>query len=222
MQPPAKKGNTKLVLGIVGGFLALCCGGVAVAAIASGGTDTTNASAEQAPAAAATTGAAPAATTTAAAPVTKAAEVTEAAEAPAAAPKADAGPGIGDKVRDGKFEFTVTKVACGKTQVGNEFLNQKAQGVYCLVDVTVKNIGKEAQMFSGAAQKAYDGAGTEFSNDGAAEIYANEAAQTFLNDINPGNQVKGKLVFDVPKGTKLTELELHDSIWSGGVKVQLS
>ena len=48
-----------------------------------------------------------------------------------------------------------------------------------------------------------------------------EDNKTFLEDINPGNSVVGTVVFDVPKGTKVTELELHDSAFSGGVKVAL-
>ena len=131
-------------------------------------------------------------------------------------------PGLGDPVRDGKFEFTVTKMDCSKTTVGNSFLNEKAQGKFCQISVTVKNIGKEAQYFDGSSQKAKNAESTEFSNDGAAEIYANEDSATFLNEINPGNGVKGKLIFDVPKSTKLTSIELHDSIFSGGVEVALS
>jgi hypothetical protein len=46
-------------------------------------------------------------------------------------------------------------------------------------------------------------------------------AQTFLNDINPGNAVDGTFVFDVAKGTKIAQLELHDSPFSGGVKVNV-
>nr|WP_084699215.1 DUF4352 domain-containing protein [Actinoplanes globisporus] len=88
--------------------------------------------------------------------------------------------------------------------------------------VSVKNIGDEARTFDGGAQKALDGNNVQYSNDGAAELYVNSGAQTFLEQINPGNTVKGTLVFDVPSGTKLTALELHDSYFSGGVKVQLS
>ena len=36
----------------------------------------------------------------------------------------------------------------------------------------------------------------------------------------PRQQVKGKVYFDIPKGAKLTKLELHDSMFSGGVKVR--
>lgn len=128
---------------------------------------------------------------------------------------------IGDAVRDGKFEFTVTGMDCSKTKLGGEYLNSTAQGKYCIVSVSVKNIGDEAQMFSGSSQKAYDAKGTEFSNDGSAEFYANDNNETFINDINPGNKVTGKVVFDVPDSTTLTAVELHDSMFSGGVKVSL-
>jgi hypothetical protein len=49
-----------------------------------------------------------------------------------------------------------------------------------------------------------------------------ENNQTFLNNINPGNEVTGTLVFDVPAGVELAALELHDSLFSGGVKVALT
>ncbi|MCA2217871.1 DUF4352 domain-containing protein [Wangella sp. NEAU-J3] len=83
-------------------------------------------------------------------------------------------------------------------------------------------MGDEAQMFDGSAQKTFDSSGTEYSNDTAAEIYANEDSTTFLNEINPGNQVRGRIIFDVPKSTKLTAVELHDSPFSNGVRVALS
>jgi hypothetical protein len=53
-------------------------------------------------------------------------------------------------------------------------------------------------------------------------LYANGDSSTFLNEINPGNSAKGKLIFDVPKSAELTALELHDSPFSGGVEVGLS
>ncbi|RLP89284.1 DUF4352 domain-containing protein [Micromonospora sp. BL4] len=128
---------------------------------------------------------------------------------------------VGEAARDGKFEFTVKSAKCGVAKVGSDLLGQKAQGQFCLVTVNVKNIGKEAQMFDGSSQKAYAADGTEYSADGGAAIYANKNAETFLNDVNPGNQVSGVVVFDIPKNVKLAKLELHDSPFSGGVDVSL-
>ncbi|MET8354522.1 DUF4352 domain-containing protein [Micromonospora sp. NPDC005206] len=128
---------------------------------------------------------------------------------------------VGEAARDGKFEFTVKSAKCGVTKVGSDLLGQKAQGQFCLVTVNVKNIGKEAQMFDGSSQKAYAADGTEYSADTGAAIYANKNAETFLNDVNPGNQVSGVVVFDIPKKVKIAKLELHDSPFSGGVDVSL-
>ncbi|MEV4344996.1 DUF4352 domain-containing protein [Actinoplanes sp. NPDC049596] len=152
---------------------------------------------------------------------TTAAPAAEKTGAKKAETKKDSAPGLNQPAKDGDFQFTVTGVKCGVAKVGNQYLNEKAQGQFCLVSLQIKNIGKEAQTMVDSVQKAYDAKGTEFSVDSGAAIYANEDQQVFFEEINPGNTVKGKLVFDIPQGTKLTRLELHDSLFSGGVKVAL-
>lgn len=129
-------------------------------------------------------------------------------------------PAVGTPVRDGKFEFTVTKVERGKAQVGQQYVSENAQGEFTLVHVTVKNIGDQQQGLSDSDQKALDASGTQYSADSmaGASLPGNEV---LFNQINPGNQVKGILVFDAPKGTKLTQIEFHDSFLSGGVKASL-
>lgn len=141
----------------------------------------------------------------------------DAAGKPAAGKQA----GIGDPARDGKFEFAVSKMDCSKTKVGDQYVNTKAQGKFCLVTLTVRNIGDEAQLFDSSSQKALDAKGTVYDADGAAAMYVNKDAETFLNNINPGNQVKGVIPFDVPKNVTVTTLELHDSSFSDGVKVKV-
>jgi hypothetical protein len=129
---------------------------------------------------------------------------------------------LNEVARDGKFEFTVASVECGKPSVGtNQYLTKQAQGQFCLVNVTAKNIGSEAQTFDSSSQYLYDAAKSKFSADGTASLYANPQGSTFLNQINPGNSVSGILVFDVPKDKTPITAELHDSPFSGGVKVTL-
>ncbi len=129
---------------------------------------------------------------------------------------------MGQPIKDGKFEFTVTGIKCGVDRVGPAEFGEKAQGEFCLVDVSVKNVGDTAEVFLDASQKAYDAKGTEFTVDSGAATWANKDYSTFLETINPGNQVKGKLVFDVPAGTKLAHVVLHESMFTAGVKVPLS
>ncbi|MDO5503735.1 MAG: DUF4352 domain-containing protein [Actinomycetia bacterium] len=150
-----------------------------------------------------------------------------AAEAPTAEPEAepeaepaDEQPGIGDTVRDGKFEFVVTGVEDGGTEVGNEFLSEKAQGRFHFVHITVTNIGDEAQMMLDSNQKVRDEQGRTFETNSGAAIYMDDN-DMWLTDINPGNTMSGTLVFDMPEGAAPVEIELHDSMFSGGVTVSL-
>jgi hypothetical protein len=139
----------------------------------------------------------------------------------AAADKAAAVAGLNTPVVDGKFTFTVTKVECGKTTIGtSSFLTKEAQGQFCLVSMTVKNTGDKAQYLSASGQKAYNDKGQQYSADSGAAIYLDKS-NTFLEQINPGNTVKGIVVFDIPTDAKLAKLELHDSVFSGGVAVRL-
>ena len=141
--------------------------------------------------------------------------------APAQAAPAEAAPaGVGSAVRDGKFEFVVQGVDRGQTQIGTEYLNNKAQGEFVLVTVNVTNVGDQPQSFIGGNAKLFDSAGREFSASTEAAIYLQDS-NSLYEEINPGNTVTGTLVFDIPSATALDRLELHDSMFSGGVTVKL-
>ena len=45
--------------------------------------------------------------------------------------------------------------------------------------------------------------------------------QTLWDKVEPGQQVSGTMVFDIPLGLRAESLELHDSFASGGVTVRL-
>lgn len=126
-------------------------------------------------------------------------------------------PGVGDPVRDGQFEFTVQRVKCGAKRVGGQF-GEDAQGKFCFVYMTVKNIGDQSQAFSGDEQLMFDEEGREFSADTEAQFYLDDG-NAIYEEINPGNKVEGIVVFDIPKDARPARLELHDSIFSGGVDV---
>ena len=142
------------------------------------------------------------------------------AAADKAVAKAAAAPQLGKTVRDGKFAFTVTAVKCGIAQVGtNVYLVQKAQGQYCRASLKVENIGNEAQTMFADNQYLFDTKGRKFSADGTANLF-DDSAKLMFEEINPGNSIKGYVYFDVPKGTKISKFELHDSMFSDGVTVR--
>lgn len=138
------------------------------------------------------------------------------------APVEDGAPGIGDPTADGKFTFTVSQVECGVEEVGSEFLSETAQGQFCLVTMTVENTGDEAQTFDAGSQKGLTNTGAEVEADSTASLYANDDADTFLANINPGNSIKDVVVvYDIAPDQTLDAVILFDSFFSGGVTVSL-
>ena len=137
-------------------------------------------------------------------------------------PAAETSAGIGDPVRDGKFEFTVTDVERSLAEVGeNEFLTQEAQGEFTLVSMKIENIGDEAQTFFSDNVKGTDSKGRELSSDSTGTLYANEGNDAWISEINPGNSIEAIVVFDVAKGEKLVAVEVFDSAFSGGATISL-
>ncbi len=62
--------------------------------------------------------------------------------------------------------------------------------------------------------------GQEFSADSGAAFYL-EDAEWLYEEINPGNSLATKVVFDVPVDMAPTSIDLQDSAFSGGVTVNL-
>lgn len=129
---------------------------------------------------------------------------------------------LNETARDGKFEFVVKGVECGKTTIGtNQYLTKNAQGQFCLMTVSVKNIGNEAQGFFGSNQKLLNANNQQYAADDTAGAYLDQNYSTLFSNINPGNSVEGVIVFDIPKDQTPVAAQLHDSSFSSGVKVNL-
>jgi hypothetical protein len=141
-----------------------------------------------------------------------AAKVPEKTKAPEAtkttAPAPPVLPGIGDTVSAGDWAFSVTSLKCGVKKVGDDFLGKKAQGQFCLLRMKVTNNGDTAETLMGSNQKLLDDKGRTFSSDDEASIYADSDASLFSEEINPGNTLKGVVVFDIPKGASPVEADL--------------
>jgi hypothetical protein len=136
-------------------------------------------------------------------------------------PPAPAQPGLNTPVRDGKFEFVVSAVNCGQEAVGIAPLARQARGQYCVVELTVENIGTKDQLLVDGAQKAIGPDGAEYGPDTGAGLIANANTSVWLNVVKPGAKVTGKMVYDVPDGVHIVKLELHDSVFSNGTTVAL-
>lgn len=119
---------------------------------------------------------------------------------------------IGQIVRDGTFDFTVTQFNRSRT-----FRDKRAQGEYVIVALTAKNVGVEPVLFQWSAQRLEDSTRRQYSaNFMVPSLFGN-----VVNAIDPGQEVPIKLVFDVPPGTKPTRIVLHESNSSAGAPVNL-
>lgn len=128
---------------------------------------------------------------------------------------------VGTAVRDGDLSFTVTKVE-RKDRLGGKYINKDAQGEFVVIHLRVLNLGKKPASFTSTSQKLVDASGRQFEALASAALYAKDPGTSLLYErIGPGNHVEGVVVFDVPKGTAGATLELHDSTFSKGAKVNL-
>ncbi|RKR89660.1 uncharacterized protein DUF4352 [Micromonospora pisi] len=129
--------------------------------------------------------------------------------------------GLNQAGRDGDLEFLVSGVRCGVDQVGDRLVNQAAVGQFCLVELAVRNIGKNPAFFTDALQRAYGPDGALFNADSEASLLANADQQAFLNEINPGILVTGALVYDIPVRARIVRLRLYHVPSSPGLVVRV-
>jgi hypothetical protein len=130
-----------------------------------------------------------------------------------------AGSQLNTPVRDGNLEFVVSQVRCGVTQVGGGLVKRTAKGQYCLAQVRVRNVKDDARTLYEPFQKLVDSAGGKHGADISMRLVFRD--QTLWDKVEPGRQVSGTMVFDIPLGVRAESLELHDGIASGGVTVRL-
>ena len=129
---------------------------------------------------------------------------------------------IGQSVRDGKFAFIVTSLQPPNRSLTNRLgTRETAQGEFVIVRVDVTNIGYEARTLTATDQFLISDKGQRFATS-AATLSLAGSEEIFLKKINPGHTVNGaSLLFDVPAGTTVAGVELHDSASSPGVTVKL-
>ncbi|NRQ39150.1 DUF4352 domain-containing protein, partial [Nonomuraea sp. NN258] len=125
----------------------------------------------------------------------------------------------GTVVRDGDLAFKVLRTE-RKTRVGTPAAGKRAQGMFLLVHVRVMNMGDKTAAFQGSRQKLLDKTGRAYAASAEAAVHLRES-NTPWERINPGNNVEGVVVFDIPRSTTPNAIELHGPGTSTGAKVLL-
>ncbi|MFD3687349.1 DUF4352 domain-containing protein [Nocardiopsis sp. NPDC058631] len=123
--------------------------------------------------------------------------------------------GIGEPGDAGQWEVTVDGISSSSVH-SDGYLEEQAQGEFQLLDLTVENISDEAGFFDEADLTLVDDNG----NSHAATSSLGAEGSLFYEQVNPGNQVTGVAVFDVPEGTDPATLEVRTDT-SGPLEISL-
>ena len=114
---------------------------------------------------------------------------------------------IGKPIQIGHFIYTINNVEFRKS-VGNEFVGETADGIYMLVNLSIKNVSKETRTLDGSLFAVTD-------TDGIAASTALEMSgkkTLLMKECQPNITTKGILAFEVPqKG--VFYLHLIGSFW---------
>lgn len=105
---------------------------------------------------------------------------------------------IGEPVTVGERTYVVNRVSSAST-IGDSILEEKASGIYLIVDLTIENIGKESGNFMTSDVTVYDEQDRKFQS---ATVLGLKNALVF-DQIQPGLKKTGYVAFDVPPGSTL-------------------
>lgn len=131
---------------------------------------------------------------------------------------------MNQEVLDGSLSFTVTSIDCGATQVTGGPSTRTAQGKFCVLALTLRNTGRTPVTFQGRAQMLQDTQQRTFGPDTAATAAhpANAGRDMLAPVVNPGNELSGVLVFDVPADVTLVGVSLRSGPTGRGAFVRLA
>jgi hypothetical protein len=129
---------------------------------------------------------------------------------------------VGDTVELEGTQYTVESAKRAQT-VGPEFLEETANGVYVIVELTIENKKDETKTFSEEAAKFISSNGKSYSTDTDGTIAAaGNGEPLFLADMQPDVPETGLLVYDVPNGkAKGGLLEVSDLFGGGEAYIDL-
>ncbi len=122
----------------------------------------------------------------------------------------------GAAVHDGDFEFVVSDVSPPADWHGDP----QPRGEWIVATTTVRNLDDQSQEFAPNNQLLVDSDGHTYAADAEAAVAMNRTSMVVK--VNPGANITVKVPFDVPAGTIPTAIELHDSVFSNGVRVQVN
>lgn len=131
--------------------------------------------------------------------------------------------GLNQEVVDKDLSFTITNVTKQKN-VGNSYTKKTAQGMFYIVTVQIKNNGDKTTTFDSSMAVMTDSQNRQFerSIEGQTALGMEKGSvDLFLQQVQPGLSVTGKIIFDVPEDIADPMVVVKGSIFSSGQKIKL-
>lgn len=130
---------------------------------------------------------------------------------------------VGETVQDGDIAFTVTDVITA-TSLGNQYTKKDAQGLFYVISLKIENKAKETKTIDSSMITLIDSQGRTFdrSIDGqTAKGMAQGKVDLFLQQVQPGLNVNGDIVFDIPKDATGLKLLVKGGYFGKGQQIDL-
>lgn len=121
---------------------------------------------------------------------------------------------IGDTLNVGDVSYVVVSVETA-SQVGSEYLNSTANGIYLVVTLSVTNHSSESLTISDTFFKILSGDKT-FDADSTATLYADAENSFWYESLNPDLTMTGIVVFDVSEevaNSMDSNLQVQTGFW---------
>lgn len=106
---------------------------------------------------------------------------------------------IGKEVSVGHFSYTVNNINYRKN-VGNDFIGETADGIYLIVNLSIKNISDETRTLDSSCFYLTDANGVkfEYAINASTALDLSGHQTLFLKDCQPRIKTNGILIFEVP------------------------
>ena len=113
----------------------------------------------------------------------------------------------------GNFSYQVNDFSFRKS-IGDEFYRETADGIYLLVDISLKNVDTDSHILDGSFFSITDLKGTQYdySIDGATALEMLGRKTLYMKQCQPNITTRGVLVFEVPQRGKYY-LNLVSGFW---------
>ncbi|QWI52534.1 DUF4352 domain-containing protein [Bacillus mycoides] len=126
-------------------------------------------------------------------------------------------------------ESSKVKIAVGSVEsidsVGGEYLKEKAQGVFKVVEITITNNQKDAITIDANSFKLVDNQDREFKYSTQAQMAFDVgnggSSDFFLKQLNPGLSQTGKVIFDVPADAQGLVLKARGGMMGKEIKLKV-